>query len=128
MYLGKYICIMDLWSLQGFCLLYIFLVSFSALGYVEKHPSLKRLKHYFFCIFKEQESLWTRRHLLMFPLCIFRLVLLFAIVIFVLAFLSLQYVYLPFKICEKYFKRKEKMLVFQNPIIMHFQICQTHLC
>lgn len=89
---------------------------------------IEKIETLFFCIFKEQESLWTRRHLLMFPLCIFRLVLLFAIVIFVLAFLSLQYVYLPFKICEKYLKRKEKMLVFQNPIIMHFQICQTHLC
>lgn len=58
----------------------------------------------------------------------FRLVLLFAIEIFGLSFLSFQHVYLPFKICEKYLKRKEKMLVFQNPIIMYFQICQTHLC
>ena len=110
-YLKKYSCIMYVQSWGGRSVMFtssIFLCSWLRW----KKPSLKRLKCCFFYIFKGQESLWTRRWLLMFHLCIFRLVLLFGVAIFVLSFLSFQYVYLPFKICEKYLKRKEKMLVF----------------
>lgn len=126
--LRKYSCIMYL-IFAGFFFSVILISGIFLCSWLWwKKLFIEKIEIPFFYIFKEQESLWTCRHLLAFHLCIFRLVLLFAIAIFVLSFLSFQYVYLPFKICEKYLKRKEKMLVFQNPIIMHFQICQTHLC
>lgn len=43
-----------------------------------------------------------------------------------LSLLSFSSMY-TFQICEKYLKGKEIVRV-SKPIIMHFQICQTHLC